>query len=73
MKWITPERPKIDCIGADLRGGSGLRGLGFKYLHPATYWLADHAHGPAATLPILVMDMYDQLLPNGLRDGGEVH
>ena len=22
------------------------------------YWLADHAHGPAATTPILVMDMY---------------
>ena len=23
------------------------------------YWMADHAHGPAATLPILVMDMYE--------------
>jgi Fe-Mn family superoxide dismutase len=23
------------------------------------YWLADHAHGPTATTPILVMDMYE--------------
>jgi len=22
------------------------------------YWLADHLHAPAATLPLLVMDMY---------------
>lgn len=23
------------------------------------YWMADHAHGPATTTPILVMDMYE--------------
>jgi superoxide dismutase, Fe-Mn family len=23
------------------------------------YWMADHAHGPAAAAPVLVMDMYE--------------
>jgi len=23
------------------------------------YWMADHAHGPAATMPLLVLDMYE--------------
>ncbi|MBK7656714.1 MAG: superoxide dismutase [Betaproteobacteria bacterium] len=48
-------------IGAGLGGGSGWVMLGYnahtKQLE--NYWLADHAHGPAATLPILVMDMYE--------------
>lgn len=41
--------------------GSGWVVLGFN-LHTRqleNYWMADHAHGPAATVPILVMDMYE--------------
>ncbi len=48
-------------IGAGLGGGSGWVILGFN-AHTRqleNYWLGDHAHGPAATLPILVMDMYE--------------
>ena len=48
-------------IGAGLGGGSGWVVLGFN-MHTRqleNYWLADHAHGPAATMPILVMDMYE--------------
>ena len=48
-------------IGAGLGGGSGWVVLGFN-THTQqleNYWLADHAHGPAATLPLLVMDMYE--------------
>jgi Fe-Mn family superoxide dismutase len=48
-------------IGAGLGGGSGWVVLGFNQhtLQLENYWLADHAHGPAATTPILVMDMYE--------------
>lgn len=48
-------------IGAGLGGGSGWVILGFnQYTRQLeNYWLADHAHGPAATTPILVMDMYE--------------
>lgn len=48
-------------IGAGLGGGSGWVLLGFN-LHTRqleNYWMADHAHAPAATMPILVMDMYE--------------
>jgi Fe-Mn family superoxide dismutase len=48
-------------IGAGLGGGAGWVVLGFNQ-HAGqleNYWMADHAHGPAATLPILVMDMYE--------------
>jgi superoxide dismutase, Fe-Mn family len=48
-------------IAAGLGGGSGWVILGFN-THTRqleNYWLADHAHGPAATLPVLVMDMYE--------------
>ena len=48
-------------IGAGLGGGSGWVVLGFN-LHThqlENYWMADHAHAPAATLPILVIDMYE--------------
>lgn len=48
-------------IGAGLGGGSGWTLLGFN-VHTRqleNYWMADHAHAPAATLPILVMDMYE--------------
>lgn len=48
-------------IAAGLGGGSGWVVLGFnqhlKQLE--NYWMADHAHGPSATTPILVMDMYE--------------
>ena len=48
-------------IGAGLAGGSGWVVLGFNVHTQAleNYWMADHAHGPAATLPLLVMDMYE--------------
>ncbi len=48
-------------IGAGLGGGSGWVVLGFN-LHTGlleNYWQWDHAHAPTATLPILVMDMYE--------------
>lgn len=48
-------------IGAGLGGGSGWVVLGFN-THTRqleNYWLADHAHGPASTQAILVMDMYE--------------
>jgi Fe-Mn family superoxide dismutase len=48
-------------IGAGLGGGSGWVVLGFnQYTRQLeNYWMADHAHGPATTMPILVMDMYE--------------
>jgi superoxide dismutase, Fe-Mn family len=48
-------------IGAGLSGGSGWVVLGFN-LHTSqieNYWLWDHMHSPAATVPLLVMDMYE--------------
>jgi superoxide dismutase, Fe-Mn family len=48
-------------IGAGLAGGSGWVILGCN-LHTKqieNYWLWDHLHGPAATMPLLVMDMYE--------------
>lgn len=48
-------------IGAGLGGGSGwvMLGLNAHTGQLENYWMADHAHGPAATLPLLVMDMYE--------------
>lgn len=48
-------------IGAGLGGGSGWVMLGWNR-HTGTlenYWMWDHMHAPAATLPLLVMDMYE--------------
>jgi superoxide dismutase, Fe-Mn family len=48
-------------MGAGLGGGSGWVVLGYN-LHTnllENYWLSDHLHSPIATLPILVMDMYE--------------
>lgn len=48
-------------IGAGLGGGSGWVMLGWNR-HTQTlenYWMWDHMHAPAATLPLLVMDMYE--------------
>ena len=48
-------------IGNGLAGGSGWAVLAWnptlKLLE--NYWLADHGHGSAASVPILVMDMYE--------------
>ncbi len=48
-------------IGAGLGGGSGWVMLGWN-THSRmleNYWMWDHMHAPAATLPLLVMDMYE--------------
>jgi Fe-Mn family superoxide dismutase len=48
-------------IGLGLGGGSGWVVLGYN-VHTQqieNYWLWDHLHGPAATMPLLVMDMYE--------------
>lgn len=48
-------------MGSGLGGGSGWVVLGYN-LHLGlleNYWLADHLHSAATTLPILVMDMYE--------------
>ncbi len=48
-------------IGAGLGGGSGWVMLAWNL--PAqtleNYWMWDHMHAPAASVPILVMDMYE--------------
>lgn len=48
-------------MGAGLGGGSGRVVLGYN-LHCGlleNYWQWDHLHAPSATLPLLVMDMYE--------------
>lgn len=48
-------------IGLGLGGGSGWVVLGYN-VHTQqieNYWLWDHLHSPAATIPLLVMDMYE--------------
>lgn len=48
-------------MGAGLGGGSGWVVLGYN-LHNSlleNYWQWDHLHAPSATLPLLVMDMYE--------------
>jgi Fe-Mn family superoxide dismutase len=48
-------------MGKGLGGGSGWVVLGYN-LHNGlveNYWLWDHLHSPAMTLPLLVMDMYE--------------
>lgn len=55
--WQTEFRRIANGLG----GGSGWVVLGFN-VHTRqleNYWMADHAHGPAATLPLLVLDMYE--------------
>ena len=55
--WETEFRRIANGLG----GGSGWVVLGFN-THTRqleNYWLADHTHGSAATLPLLVMDMYE--------------
>ncbi|MDT8399651.1 MAG: Fe-Mn family superoxide dismutase [Pseudomonadales bacterium] len=48
-------------IGSGLGGGSGWVMLAWNF-HAQTlenYWMWDHMHAPAASVPILVMDMYE--------------
>ena len=55
--WETEFRK----IATGLSGGSGWVVLGHN-LHTGqieNYWLWDHMHGAAATVPLLVMDMYE--------------
>jgi superoxide dismutase, Fe-Mn family len=56
-RWETEFRR----MGLGLGGGSGWVVLGYNtHLQQfENYWMADHAHAPAATLPILVLDMYE--------------
>lgn len=55
--WETEFRK----IAAGLAGGSGWVVLGYNvhFGRIENYWLWDHLHAPAATLPLLVMDMYE--------------
>jgi Fe-Mn family superoxide dismutase len=56
-RWETEFRR----IAAGLGGGSGWVVLGYnrQFGTAENYWLADHMHSPAATVPLLVMDMYE--------------
>jgi Fe-Mn family superoxide dismutase len=56
-RWETEYRR----IAAGLSGGSGWVVLGYNRQFGAleNYWMADHMHSPPATVPILVMDMYE--------------
>jgi Fe-Mn family superoxide dismutase len=55
--WETEFR----MIAQGLGGGSGWVLLGYnEHLHVLeNYWLADHAHHPPHTRPVLVLDMYE--------------
>ena len=48
-------------IGLGLGGGSGWVVLGYNFhtQQIENYWMWDHLHGPATTMPLLVMDMYE--------------
>jgi Fe-Mn family superoxide dismutase len=48
-------------IAAGLGGGSGWVILGYNRHFKAleNYWMGDHMHSPAATVPLLVLDMYE--------------
>lgn len=55
--------PRTDTMSVTLApGGSGRFVQGFTSTRRAqleNYWMADHAHSPASTKPVLVMDMYE--------------
>jgi Fe-Mn family superoxide dismutase len=55
--WETEFRRMANGLG----GGSGWVVLGFNThtRQMENYWMADHGHYPAATLPLLVLDMYE--------------
>ena len=56
-RWETEYRR----IAAGLGGGSGWVVLGYsrQFSTLENYWMADHMHFPAATEPLLVIDMYE--------------
>lgn len=56
-RWETEFRR----IAAGLGGGSGWVVFGYNRHFRAleNYWMADHMHSPATTVPLLVMDMYE--------------
>jgi Fe-Mn family superoxide dismutase len=56
-RWETEFRK----IAQGLAGGSGWVVLGYntQFNTLENYWLWDHAHFPAGTVPLLVMDMYE--------------
>ena len=56
-RWETEYRR----VAAGLGGGSGWVVLGYnrQFSTLENYWMADHMHFPAATAPLLVIDMYE--------------
>lgn len=56
-RWETEYRR----IAAGLGGGAGWVVLGYNrhFQTLENYWMADHMHSPATTVPLLVMDMYE--------------
>jgi Fe-Mn family superoxide dismutase len=56
-RWQTEFRR----IATGLGGGSGWVVLGYnrQFGTAENYWMADHMHSPATTMPLLVMDMYE--------------
>lgn len=56
-RWETEFRR----IAGGLGGGSGWVILGYNRHFQAleNYWMADHMHSPATTVPLLVLDMYE--------------
>ena len=56
-RWETEFRR----IAAGLGGGSGWVVFGYNrhFGILENYWMADHMHSPAETVPLLVMDMYE--------------
>lgn len=56
-RWETEYRR----IAAGLGGGSGWVMFGYNRHFQAleNYWMSDHMHSPATTVPLLVMDMYE--------------
>jgi superoxide dismutase, Fe-Mn family len=66
--WLASAFGQFDRWEAEFRrianglgGGSGWVILGFnrQFGTAENYWMADHMHSPAMTVPLLVMDMYE--------------
>ena len=66
--WLASAFGQFDRWEAEFRrianglgGGSGWAVLGFnkQFGTAENYWMADHMHSPAMTVPLLVMDMYE--------------
>ncbi len=66
--WLSSAFGQFDRWEAEFRrianglgGGSGWVVLGFnkQFGTAENYWMADHMHSPAMTVPLLVMDMYE--------------